>query len=83
MDPEISLDELFYGSSIIGERGQIVVPAEARRKYDMHPGDKVLVFGLHRGHGILVCKIDDLRKMFSTLQSSLENIESLMAEEQS
>ncbi len=80
MDPEVSLDELFFGSATVGERGQIVVPADARRKYNIHPGDKVLVVGLPNGRGIIVCKIDELRKVFSSLQSGLEKI---MAEEQS
>ncbi|MDY6917707.1 MAG: AbrB/MazE/SpoVT family DNA-binding domain-containing protein [Chloroflexota bacterium] len=35
----------FYGSVTVSERGQIVIPADARRDFDIAAGDKLLVFG--------------------------------------
>lgn len=35
----------FYGSVTVGERGQIVIPADARRDFGVAAGDKLLVFG--------------------------------------
>ncbi len=35
----------FYGSVTVSQRGQIVIPAEARRDFDIDAGDKLLVFG--------------------------------------
>lgn len=32
-----SMDANFYGVATVGERGQIVIPAEARKKMDIHP----------------------------------------------
>ena len=81
MRSSVSLDDLFYGSVTVGERGQIVVPAEARKKYNIQPGDKVLVVGHPTGGGLVVCKIDELRRIFSSLLSGLEKIESEMADE--
>ncbi len=34
----------FYGSVTVGERGQIVIPIEERKDFDIRPGDKLLVF---------------------------------------
>ena len=43
----------FYGSVTVSERGQIVIPADARRDFGIRTGDKLLVFGdLERGLGI-------------------------------
>jgi AbrB family looped-hinge helix DNA binding protein len=43
----------FYGSVTVSERGQIVIPVEARRDFSIGTGDKLLVFGdLERGLGI-------------------------------
>jgi len=43
----------FYGSVTVSERGQIVVPAEARKDFNIRTGDKLLVFGdLDQGIGI-------------------------------
>ncbi len=35
----------FYGAITVSERGQIVIPAEARRDFNIAVGDKLLVFG--------------------------------------
>lgn len=36
---------VFYGSTSVGERGQVVIPAEARRDMDITPSTKLLVMG--------------------------------------
>ncbi len=44
----------FYGSTIVGERGQVVIPAEARRDMGITPATKLLVLGSpHKGILIL------------------------------
>jgi len=35
----------FYGSVTVSERGQIVIPAEARKDFNINTGNKMLVFG--------------------------------------
>ncbi|NLE45578.1 MAG: AbrB/MazE/SpoVT family DNA-binding domain-containing protein, partial [Chloroflexi bacterium] len=35
----------FYGSITVSERGQIVIPADARRDFGIEVGEKLLVFG--------------------------------------
>jgi AbrB family looped-hinge helix DNA binding protein len=44
-----NLDEMqppiFYGSMTVGGRGQVVIPAEARRDMDIAPGTKLIVMG--------------------------------------
>jgi AbrB family looped-hinge helix DNA binding protein len=35
----------FYGAITVSERGQIVIPAEARRDFNIEVGDKLLVLG--------------------------------------
>ena len=37
----------YYGSTVVGEKGQIVIPAEARKEFQLDAGDKVMVFGHH------------------------------------
>ena len=44
----------FYGTITVSERGQIVIPADARRDFNIEVGDKLLVFGdLEKGLGIV------------------------------
>ena len=80
MDTEFSLEQNFYGAATVGERGQVVIPADARKKFGIHPGDKVLVMGHPAGSGILLCKIDSIRDVFSSLLEELKRIESTVAE---
>ena len=35
----------YYGSTTVSERGQIVIPAEARREMALEAGTKLLIFG--------------------------------------
>ncbi|MCC3866049.1 helix-turn-helix domain-containing protein [Terrisporobacter petrolearius] len=40
-----SKGKYFFGSVTVGERGQIVIPKEARKLFDINTGDKLLVLG--------------------------------------
>ena len=80
MKCDISLEDHFYGTATVGDRGQVVIPADARKKHNIHPGDKVLVMGHPAGSGLILCKIDAMREVFSTLLADLERIESRVAE---
>lgn len=58
----------FYGSITVSERGQVVIPAEARKDFDIKTGDKLLVFGdFERGLGIATVDIMQ-RTMSSTTE---------------
>jgi AbrB family looped-hinge helix DNA binding protein len=43
----------FYGSVTVGERGQVVIPAQARRDHGIQPGDKLLALGSPDGLALL------------------------------
>jgi AbrB family looped-hinge helix DNA binding protein len=47
-----------YGSATIGERGQVVIPAEARHELGLEPGEKLLVFGRRAQGIVLMVKAD-------------------------
>ena len=39
------MNQKFWGNSIVGEKGQIVIPANARKEFNLTAGDQVVVFG--------------------------------------
>ncbi|MBX9183389.1 helix-turn-helix domain-containing protein [Clostridium sp. K04] len=46
--------KFFFGSVVVGERGQIVIPKEARVVFNINAGDKLLILGdEERGLGIV------------------------------
>ncbi len=47
-----------FGNVKVGERGQVVIPKEARVLFDICPGDKLVVLG-EEGQGIALCKESD------------------------
>ncbi len=68
----------FYGSITVSDRGQIVIPAKARRDFNIETGDKLLVFGdLEKGLAIIKANvlIERIPGLFSVLdtQESEEN----------
>ncbi len=67
-NPELSLGEFFYGSVTVGERGQVVVPAEARKRHGLQPGDKLLVFKHPHVRGLVLARVDDVRAVLDELQ---------------
>ena len=44
-----------FGNVKVGERGQVVIPKEARDLFDIKPGDKLVVLG-EEGQGLAFCK---------------------------
>jgi len=69
--------ERFYGVASIGEKGQIVIPAEARKKMEFKKGDKLLVFGM-RDDMIAITKISKIEKITSHLSNRLEAIRGII-----
>lgn len=48
----------FFGVVKVGERGQIVIPKEARDLYQIQPGDKLIVLGEDATKGIALLNSD-------------------------
>lgn len=68
----------FYGSVTVSERGQVVVPAEARRDFKIKVGDKLLVFGdLEQGLGFVTFAI--MQKTMKGTVGLFREIDSMMA----
>ncbi|MGZ4849379.1 MAG: AbrB/MazE/SpoVT family DNA-binding domain-containing protein [Halobacteriota archaeon] len=55
----------YYGDTVIGERGQVVIPAELRKKFGIETGDRFLVMGGEQmgAWGLLLVKSDVLSQV--------------------
>jgi AbrB family looped-hinge helix DNA binding protein len=60
-----------FGSVKVGERGQIVIPKEAREIFGIKPGDLLLVLG-DEARGLAIVKADDIRELALKI---LENVD--------
>ena len=67
----------FYGSVTVGERGQVAIPAEARRDQEITPTTKLLVFGGQDKKALMFVKAEFMMEFLtnvSTLVSQFEQI---------
>lgn len=52
----------FIGISKVGEKGQIVIPKEARAMFDINPGDSMIVL-CDKKRGIALMKADAIEDL--------------------
>lgn len=76
---EFSLKDHFYGAATVGERGQIVIPVEARKRYGIETGDKILIMGAPHDRGLMLIKIEAMREFMTTILSDLREMEQEIA----
>ncbi|MFQ6131750.1 MAG: AbrB/MazE/SpoVT family DNA-binding domain-containing protein [Armatimonadota bacterium] len=67
-----SFEDFFFGAVRIGERGQVSLPAEARKRAGMEPGDRLLAFLHPWGAGILLMKVDQVNVWYETVRQMLK-----------
>ncbi len=60
-----------FGVVTVGDKGQIVIPAKARKLFDIKPGDSVVVLG-DEGTGIAIMKTDGFLKMADNIRKGLK-----------
>lgn len=62
------LEEMFVGAVTVGERGQVVIPAEARERMAVSAGDKLLAFMHPTGEMVFLCKVTMLEQLAESLR---------------
>lgn len=61
----------FFGAVVVGERGQIVIPKEARELFNINPSDKLLILG-DEEKGIAIVHQRDLLNFIGDLGISIK-----------
>ncbi len=59
-----------FGIVKVGDKGQIVIPAKARKIFDIHPGDSLIILG-DEGQGIAVIKESGLLDLLNKARHML------------
>ncbi len=60
--------DFFYGTVTVGERGQVVIPARARKQHRLEPGEKLLVFRDPHARGIVLARLEDVQAILGELR---------------
>jgi AbrB family looped-hinge helix DNA binding protein len=65
----------FFGAVTVGERGQVAIPAEARRELDINATEKLLVFGSLDAKALILVKIEFMTEFLNTFSALLSRFE--------
>jgi AbrB family looped-hinge helix DNA binding protein len=65
------------GTTSMGERGQIVIPAEAREELEIKPGEKFIVFGNKRKGAVILVKAEMFNKFADFFMSASKKFEKM------
>jgi AbrB family looped-hinge helix DNA binding protein len=77
LDPTIM--PKLYGSATVGERGQIVVPQDARVELGLRTGDKLLAFGGPSGvNAIVLIKEESFHSILAEISRKMSGLEHLL-----
>jgi AbrB family looped-hinge helix DNA binding protein len=72
-----------FGTAVVGPRGQLVIPAQARKELGIDTGNKFLVFGHFEGEGLMFIKVEAAEEFLSFLTSRLDEVARVVKESKS
>lgn len=67
----------FHGTTTLGEKGQVVIPADARKAMGLKSGDKLLVFAMGQNM-IALSKFEQLEHMADKLSKRLDGLRKIL-----
>ncbi len=68
---------MFHGTTTLGEKGQIVIPADARKAMGLKTGDKLLVFSMGKNM-VALSKFEQLEAMADKMSKRLEGLRKIL-----
>ncbi|MBM3501996.1 MAG: AbrB/MazE/SpoVT family DNA-binding domain-containing protein [Armatimonadetes bacterium] len=71
----------YWGSATVGERGQMVIPADARKALGIEAGDKMVIFGHDHGKRLVVVKAEVVTEHLTRALGDLTALEAQLREE--
>lgn len=70
-----------YGAMTVGPRGQVVIPASARREMGINSGDTMLVFkSFGVNQALTMIKADNIEEMVESISEGLVEFEKMLKE---
>ena len=72
-----------FGSMVVSPKGQVVIPANARKELSIDSGDTLLACGTPHGGGLLLVKADAIEQMLSMMSEHLTGFGKIVKEHKS
>lgn len=68
------------GSTTVGPRGQVVIPAKARKELSLGVGSRLLVFGHFGDKGLIFLKVEAVEELLNVMSRRLSEFAELVKE---
>jgi len=72
ISPQDIKKDRMYGTTVVGTRGQVVIPADARRDLKIRAGDRLVVMG-KMGKALGMVKMDEFGELIDVMMKSISN----------
>jgi AbrB family looped-hinge helix DNA binding protein len=69
-----------FGSTVVGPRGQIVIPVEARRELGIDTGTRLLTFKILQGRGLIFVKVEAVEELVNIMSQHVNEFTKLVRE---
>ena len=66
-----------HGATVVSPRGQVVIPAAARKELQINSGDTLLVVGIPQENGLLLLKAEAIEDMLARMGEHMEFLQQL------
>lgn len=71
----------FYGVAVVGERGQIVIPVEARHDMGITAGEKMVILSGPQRNILMIAKAESVSQLLSKVMKHISQFESVLKAE--
>jgi len=61
------------GTATINEKGQLVIPADARKDLNIKPGDKLVIMSSQHKPALIMVKAEEIEALVQGLSQALNN----------
>jgi len=72
---DILEEHKLYGSMTVSPKGQVVIPASARKELGINSGDTLLLFSAPRLPGVVLLKADAVEQMLTMMSEHVTKLE--------
>jgi len=69
-----------FGSTVVGPRGQVVIPVEARKELGLDVGARLLVFSHSAGRGLLFVKVEAVEDLLNHISHQMNEFAQFLKE---
>jgi bifunctional DNA-binding transcriptional regulator/antitoxin component of YhaV-PrlF toxin-antitoxin module len=69
-----------FGSTVVGPRGQLVIPVEARKELGIDVGSKLLAFSHFQGRGLIFVKAEAMGELLNIISRRVNEFANLLRE---